>query len=123
MKKSVIFALFIGTIFGFIAESAFATPYCSRCPYSCSDLGLGRKDCSEIEASGRSCCVDLTQRGLDVARAFENRDNSRDQQRPRRDEERCPAGFSPSERKCSPDERRRGCKDIRLNSGLGCVSR
>ncbi len=37
--------------------------------------------------------------------------------------DRCPAGFSPSERKCSPQERRNGCRDIRLSSGLGCVSR
>ncbi len=37
--------------------------------------------------------------------------------------ERCPAGFSPSEQKCSPQERKRGCKDIRLPGGLGCVSR
>jgi len=37
--------------------------------------------------------------------------------------EHCPSGFSPSENKCSPDERRRGCRDIRLPSGLGCVSR
>jgi len=42
---------------------------------------------------------------------------------PRPTQERCPPGFSPSERKCSPDERRRGCRDIRLNSGLGCVAR
>lgn len=38
-------------------------------------------------------------------------------------QDRCPPGFSPSEQKCSPDERRRGCKDIRLPSGLGCVRR
>ena len=37
--------------------------------------------------------------------------------------ESCPSGFSPSERKCSNEERRRGCRDIRLPSGLGCVSR
>ena len=37
--------------------------------------------------------------------------------------DRCPAGFSPSENKCSPQERRQGCRDIRLPSGLGCVSR
>lgn len=37
--------------------------------------------------------------------------------------DRCPPGFSPSERKCSSDERRRGCRDIRTPSGLGCVSR
>lgn len=38
-------------------------------------------------------------------------------------EERCPSGFSPSERKCSTEERRKGCKDMRLPGGLGCVNR
>lgn len=38
-------------------------------------------------------------------------------------QEHCPPGFSPSEQKCSAEERRHGCKDIRLNSGLGCVRR
>ena len=38
-------------------------------------------------------------------------------------EERCPSGFSPSEQKCSTEERRRGCKDMRLPGGLGCVRR
>jgi hypothetical protein len=38
-------------------------------------------------------------------------------------QERCPSGFSPSERKCSQEERRRGCRDMRLPGGLGCVSR
>ncbi len=37
--------------------------------------------------------------------------------------DRCPAGFSPSENKCSKEERKRGCKDIRMPSGLGCVKR
>lgn len=37
--------------------------------------------------------------------------------------ERCPSGFSPSERKCSQEERRRGCQDMRLPGGLGCVKR
>jgi len=40
---------------------------------------------------------------------------------PRQDH--CPSGFSPSEQKCTPQERSHGCKDIRLPSGLGCVSR
>jgi hypothetical protein len=38
-------------------------------------------------------------------------------------QERCPAGFSPSERKCTNEERRHGCKDMRLPGGLGCVHR
>jgi hypothetical protein len=44
-------------------------------------------------------------------------------QRPVPREESCPSGFSPSEQKCSPSERARGCKDIRMPSGLGCVRR
>jgi hypothetical protein len=35
----------------------------------------------------------------------------------------CPSGFTPSEQKCSPSERARGCKDVRTPSGLGCVRR
>lgn len=42
---------------------------------------------------------------------------------PARAPERCPSGFSPSENKCSQEERRRGCKDMRLPGGLGCVKR
>ena len=42
---------------------------------------------------------------------------------PARREDRCPPGFSPSERKCSQQERRNGCRDIRTPGGLGCVSR
>ena len=37
--------------------------------------------------------------------------------------EHCPAGFQPREQRCSPDERRNGCHDIRLPGGLGCVRR
>ena len=42
---------------------------------------------------------------------------------PQRREESCPSGFSPSENKCSSEDRRRGCRDMRLPGGLGCVSR
>ncbi len=45
------------------------------------------------------------------------------QYRPPPQVDRCPSGFSPSEQKCSPAERRNGCRDIRLPSGLGCVDR
>jgi hypothetical protein len=37
--------------------------------------------------------------------------------------ESCPGGFRPSEQKCSPQERRKGCQDMRLPGGLGCVRR
>lgn len=42
---------------------------------------------------------------------------------PRPAPEHCPSGFSPSEQKCSHEERRRGCQDMRLPGGLGCVRR
>lgn len=42
---------------------------------------------------------------------------------PKPSQDRCPPGFSPSERKCTTEERKRGCKDIRTPGGLGCVSR
>jgi len=38
-------------------------------------------------------------------------------------QDRCPPGFSPSERKCTPQDRKHGCRDVRLPSGLGCVNR
>ncbi len=37
--------------------------------------------------------------------------------------EYCPSGFRPSEQRCSSAEKKRGCRDIRLPGGLGCVSR
>ena len=126
MRRSIVIAVLIGTVVGFVgAEYAFATPFCSSCPLSCSDLGLGKKDCSYVEGGGDSCCVDLTQKGLDVARAFDrnrNQNNNHGSGGYNRDE-RCPAGFQQSEQKCSQDERRRGCKDIRLPNGIGCVRR
>lgn len=128
MRTGLLSACIALAAFALSAASASATPYCHACPYDCSDLGLGRKDCSFLSDARGTCCVDLTQKGLELAEAREraeggnrggyhnnNNNNSRN--------ERCPAGFSPSEQKCSPDERRRGCKDIRLPNGLGCVRR
>ncbi len=65
-------------------------------------------------------------------RLREEREREREHERNRREQERryqpppperCPSGFSPSEQKCSNEERRRGCKDMRLPGGLGCVRR
>lgn len=105
-----------------VAQAAFAVPNCRPCPYSCADLGLGKKDCSVQSQSNNVCCLDLTPKGLDVAKAQQQVLN---QQNPQANAsaQRCPAGFQPSEQKCSPQERARGCKDIRLPNGQGCVSR
>ncbi len=60
-------------------------------------------------------------RRLEREREFQNRPPPPPPSRPA--PERCPPGFSPSERKCTPEERRRGCRDMRLPGGLGCVDR
>ncbi|MEN9846366.1 MAG: hypothetical protein RIS36_1513 [Pseudomonadota bacterium] len=96
---------------------ASATPNCRACPYSCSDLGLGKKDCSFVSESKGICCVDLTQKGLEIAAAQEAalKANAATQAG------QCPRGFTPRERRCSDTERSRGCKDMRLPNGQGCV--
>ena len=56
-------------------------------------------------------------------RLEEERNNEYNRPPPPQRIERCPSGFTPSEQKCTPEERRRGCRDMRLPGGLGCVSR
>ena len=116
--KNISFLLVLCTsVLGVSFFNAQATPHCQPCPYSCSDLGLGRKDCSELSETRGLCCVDLTKKGLDLAR---------EQERVLEDRKvatSCPAGFKPSERSCSPDERRRGCRDQRVGpERMGCVT-
>jgi hypothetical protein len=111
-------AILVAVASMFMANVAFATPDCRPCPYSCSDLGLGKKDCSVVSDTRGVCCLDLTQKGLELAKA---QASVIDRNPARQDQ--CPAGFRPSEQKCSVEERRRGCKDMRLPSGLGCVKR
>ena len=106
------------SLFSFAGVAA-ADSYCAPCPFDCSDLGLGHKDCSELGGGRGMCCLDLTKRGLQVAQAMERAAGGRQQQA----RETCPSGFQPSEQKCSTEERRRGCKDMRLPGGLGCVRR
>jgi len=112
---SLIFLLGLGVF----PDRVSADPYCQACPYSCDDLGLGRKDCSELSSSRGLCCLDLTQKGLKLAQAQAAALNSGAVAAA----ERCPSGFQPSEQKCTQAERRNGCKDIRLPGGLGCVNR
>jgi hypothetical protein len=101
----------------FVATPALATPSCRQCPYSCADLGLGKKDCSFVSESRGVCCVDLTQKGLDLAAAQE----AALKQSATNAAGKCPSGFTPREQRCSNSERARGCKDMRLPNGQGCV--
>jgi hypothetical protein len=102
---------------------ASATPHCRPCPYSCSDLGMGSKDCSFVSESRGICCLDLTKKALEVAMAQEQVARQPGSNRPLSVREECPRGFRPSEQKCSPKERALGCQDMRLPGGLGCVKR
>lgn len=121
MRNHLGIAIFaITATLGLISDNACADPHCNQCPYDCSDLGLGRKECSELPRAGGLCCVDLTKFGLKLA---EEHDRVNGGSRAPSVRETCPPGFSPSEQKCSNDERRRGCKDMRLPGGLGCVRR
>lgn len=122
MKKILLSIVALAAVMGVSVNTASADPHCNACPYSCYDLGLGHKDCSSLPSARGLCCVDLTSKGLKIAlEADRLLGNSAYGSAPVQD--RCPAGYTPSEQKCSQEERRRGCKDIRLNSGLGCVRR
>lgn len=63
------------------------------------------------------CCVDLTKKGIFMAEEQERALASR------KVASSCPSGFKPSERSCSQDERKRGCRDQRVGPDrMGCVS-
>lgn len=126
MIKVLLGTAFLTVALAIVPSIASADPYCSSCPNTCAGLGLGHRDCSELPRARGLCCVDLTQKGLKIAHELDRAsdDNDRHDIRDRAvAAEHCPSGFSPSERKCSQDERRRGCKDMRLPGGLGCVRR
>lgn len=117
MKHSLLFTALASLVFGFMSAVASATPHCQPCPYSCADLGLGKKDCSFVSDSRGVCCVDLTKKGLDIAQEQEKLLGNKNVA------SGCPAGFKPSERRCSPEERKRGCRDQRVGpTNTGCVS-
>jgi hypothetical protein len=113
---AVVFAALVPVLA--VPVTGSATPHCQPCPYSCYDLGLGKKDCSELSESRGLCCVDLTKKGLELAKEQERLLNKQ----PARVNS-CPPGFKPSERSCSPDERKRGCHDQRVGPNrMGCVT-
>lgn len=96
---------------------AAATPHCQPCPYTCADLGLGKRDCSQLSESRGLCCLDLTQRGLELAKEQERLLGSN------KVATACPPGFAPSEQRCSEAERARGCRDQRVGpERRGCVT-
>jgi hypothetical protein len=126
MKVATCFRVAVALVcaLGILTSDAWAIPYCRPCPFDCDELGLeeGGKDCSDRGASGNACCVDLSPKGLDLAEAQDDVNDSDDDDDDVDDEE-CPDGFEESEDKCTEEEREEGCKDIRLDNGKGCVRR
>lgn len=119
--KALIPALAISITTCLLSTPVFAIPYCSSTEQvNCAKYGIGGKDCHQTDSDGRTQCVDVSERGMEAIRG---RGQGSDEYRGRHDQERCPQGYQQSEQKCSNDERRHGCKDIRLDSGLGCVKR
>lgn len=131
--------------------AALAEEVCRACPFDCRGIGASDKDCKNLSSSRGygQCCVDLDDRGQDQLRRQDDyNSNSRNTYNPRQNDSRqydsrqydsrqrdpgayddrtgynpgdCPSGFHVNERKCTDDERRRGCKDMRSPSGLTCV--
>ena len=102
-----------------VSTPVFAIPYCSSTEQvNCAKYVIEGKDCHQTESEGFTQCIDVSQRGMEIiqARVSSDREVAENQ-------ERCPQGYQQSEQKCSNEERRRGCKDIRLDSGMGCVRR
>ncbi len=120
MIKSLLTVAIFAFTFVATSTSAVADPYCSSCPNTCANLGLGKRDCSDMPQARGLCCVDLSKKGLKMAQEL---DRASESAKPTAAPERCPSGFSPSENKCSSAERKKGCKDMRLPGGLGCVRR
>jgi hypothetical protein len=115
MKCKTLVLLFVTILLSVSMSDANAIPRCQKCPYSCSDLGLGKKDCSFVSDSGGVCCVDLSGKGSEIAEARAKVTSQ--------EVSSCPAGFTPSEQRCSDQERRRGCRDQRVGPNrMGCVS-
>lgn len=101
-----------------LPNPAFAIPYCSSTEQvNCAKYGIGGKDCHQTLSEGRTQCIDVSDRGMEIILRMENRDQQNQPQ------EQCPQGYQQSERKCTNEERRRGCKDMRLKNGIGCVRR
>jgi hypothetical protein len=96
--------------------------YCDVRDADTSDIMISRRlsdaPCSEGRSWGRS------QRGIWVDRGCRAEFTvERQGSGGRGSAERCPPGFEPGNHRCTNDERRQGCKDMRMPGGTTCNSR
>ena len=123
MKKMLLSLTFLSFFAAPAIQSASAELHCQPCPYTCEILDMSKNHCDFRESKkAGSCCVDLDEKGMKDVVAIDQR-IAIEAKQVKKQENTCPPGFSPSDKKCSPNERKKGCKDVRLNSGLGCVNR
>ena len=110
--------------------SARADEMCRPCPFDCRGIGAASKDCSDRGMRNGQCCVDLDGRGMDQLRRKDQENAGRSAYRTDAgayDDRNgyqpgdCPPGFHVNDRPCTPDERQRGCNDMRSPSGQTCV--
>ena len=128
MKYQVAFVLFILTTI-LTACGPINDPYYSNSGYGNSygrdDYYYERERERDLEEERRRL-EDERERLEDEREALRNEQRREEQARrdsENRERNQCPSGFYPSEQKCSADERRRGCKDLRTPSGRGCRNR
>ena len=123
--KIIIAIMFVAT-----SHFAYADELCRACPFDCNGIGASSKHCSGREFRNGQCCVDLDRDGQEQLRIKDLQNssyNSRSNDAGAYDDRAgynpgdCPSGFHVNDRKCSDDERRRGCNDMKSRSGLTCV--
>lgn len=124
MGKIVKISFFTGLMIIGVSTSYAQYPNYDRDGYGYDDYDRGYDRQRDVDRERAD--LERERRRLDYERGI--LDAQRDQQRdeyskPAKVVETCPPGFSPSEQKCSKEERKRGCKDMRLPGGLGCVHR
>lgn len=125
MKKEIVLFLFALMYIYLIPLSivlaqSYNDPYEDR--YYDSESDYRDYDRERVRESERRE-LDLEKQRLDYERRRFDEERQLQQRDPAQLKEQCPNGFSPSENKCTVEERRRGCKDMRLPGGLGCVKR
>lgn len=131
------YALLAMTAIHSSAVLAAAELVCRPCPFDCQGIGFTNdRHCSFRQGRAGECCVDLDGRGMDKLRETDQI-NQRNAQyggggyaqgyggshgdRPGEVQGDCPNGYHMNDRKCTDDERRRGCSDLRSPSGRLCV--